>query len=103
MPRINKDKCPISVAFSKGTTMHCSLRTVLVGNPAMMPITHAEIGHMHPTDGSMHMILSPSDAKVVIESGWGELHGLAGQVFAPGLRTCSRLYDDLLTTDEERT
>lgn len=54
------------------------------GNPAMMPITHGEIGHMHPTDGSMHMILSPSDAKVVIESGWGELHGLAGQVFAPG-------------------
>ena len=54
------------------------------GNPAMMPITRAEIGHMHPTDGSMHMILSPSDAKVVIESGWGELHGLAGQGFAPG-------------------
>lgn len=56
----------------------------VAGNPAMMPITHAEIGHMHPSDGSMHMILSPSDAKVVIESGWGELHGLAGQVFAPG-------------------
>lgn len=55
-----------------------------MGNPAMMPITHAEIGHVHPTDGSMHMILSPSDARAVIESGWGELHGLAGQVFAPG-------------------
>jgi 2,4-diketo-3-deoxy-L-fuconate hydrolase len=56
----------------------------VMGNHTIMAITHAEIAHVHPTDGSMHMILSPSDAKVVIESGWGELHGLAGQVFAPG-------------------
>jgi hypothetical protein len=27
----------------------------------------------------MHMILSPSDTKTVIERGWGELHGLAGK------------------------
>ncbi len=60
------------------------VRDSAAGNPAMMPITRAEIGHVHPTDGSMHMILSPSDAIVVIENGWGELHGLAGQVFAPG-------------------
>jgi hypothetical protein len=49
------------------------------GNPTLMPLTHAEIGHIHPTDGSMHMILSPSDTKTVIEQGWGELHGLAGK------------------------
>ncbi|MEP7109757.1 MAG: fumarylacetoacetate hydrolase family protein [Ferruginibacter sp.] len=49
------------------------------GNSTATPLTHAEIGHIHPTDGSMHMILSPSDTKTVIESGWGELHGLAGQ------------------------
>jgi hypothetical protein len=30
-------------------------------------------------DGSMHIILSASDTKEVIEKGWGELHGLAGQ------------------------
>lgn len=60
------------------------VRDSVNGNPTMMPITHAEIGHVHPTDGSMHMILSPSDAKIVIMSGWGELHGLAGQTFAPG-------------------
>ena len=40
-----------------------------------------EAGHVHPSDGSMHMILSPSDACVVIERGWGELHGLAGHAF----------------------
>ena len=49
------------------------------GNPTLMPLTHAEIGHIHPSDGSMHMILSPSDTKTVIEQGWGELHGLAGK------------------------
>ena len=40
-----------------------------------------EAGHIHPGDGSMHMILSPSDACYVIERGWGELHGLAGHAF----------------------
>ena len=39
---------------------------------------HGEVGHVHPSDGSMHMILSPSDARTVIERGWGERHGLAG-------------------------
>ena len=38
-----------------------------------------EIAHIHHVDGSMHMVLSPSDAKKVIETGWGELHPLAGR------------------------
>lgn len=37
-----------------------------------------EVAHIHPVDGSMHMILSPSDALKAIDAGWGELHGLAG-------------------------
>ena len=40
-----------------------------------------EAGHVHPSDGSMHMILSPSDACTAILRGWGELHGLAGHAF----------------------
>lgn len=51
------------------------------GNQAIVPYTHGEIGHMHPSDGSMHFSLSPSDTKEVLEKGWGELHGLAGQVY----------------------
>lgn len=55
------------------------LNDTLRANPAMTKITHGEIGHIHPSDGSMHMtFLSPSDAKKVIEAGWGEFHGLAG-------------------------
>jgi len=38
-----------------------------------------EIAHIHPSDGSMHMILSPADASLVLEKGWGETHGLAGK------------------------
>jgi 2,4-didehydro-3-deoxy-L-rhamnonate hydrolase len=49
------------------------------GNQTVVPVSHAEVGHIHPTDGSMHIILSPSDTKEIIEKGWGELHGLAGQ------------------------
>lgn len=49
------------------------------GNQTVLPVSHAEVGHIHPTDGSMHLILSPSDTKEVIAKGWGELHGLSGQ------------------------
>lgn len=54
------------------------------GNQTVVTTTHAEVGHMHPTDGSMHFSLSPSDTKEVLEKGWGELHGLAGQIYKPG-------------------
>jgi len=47
------------------------------GNQSIVPVSHAEIGHIHHFDGSMHIILSPSDTKEVIQKGWGELHGLA--------------------------
>lgn len=41
---------------------------------------HGEVAHIHPSDGSMHMILSPSDAAQVVEKGWGELHTLSGRL-----------------------
>lgn len=40
--------------------------------------THGEMAHIHPSDGSMHMIFSPSDACAVLEAQWGERHSLAG-------------------------
>lgn len=55
------------------------LKDSAAGNQTVVPVSHAEVGHIHPTDGSMHIILSPSDTKEVITKGWGELHGLAGQ------------------------
>lgn len=37
-----------------------------------------EIGHLHPSDASIHVILHPVDAQRVIDLYWGELHPLAG-------------------------
>lgn len=37
-----------------------------------------EVAHVHESDGSAHVILSPADAARVIELGWGERHPLCG-------------------------
>ena len=38
-----------------------------------------ELSHIHGTgDYSAHVVLSPKDCKKVIDSGWGQLHLLAG-------------------------
>ena len=42
-------------------------------------LSQGEIAHIHALDGSMHMILSPSDALTAIEARWAERHGLAGR------------------------
>lgn len=40
-----------------------------------------EIAHVHTSEGSLHVILSPSDAKTVMKSHWGELHPLSSAGF----------------------
>lgn len=37
-----------------------------------------EAGHVHASDGSLHLVLHPADARAVIQAGWGERHPLAG-------------------------
>lgn len=66
------------------------LKDTLAGNSTVIPKSHGEIGHIHLTDGSMHLTLSPGDAKEVIEKGWGELHGLAGN--GPLIKTYMMVY-----------
>jgi hypothetical protein len=41
-------------------------------------LSEGEIAHIHPYDGSMHMIFSVTDAASVLDAGWGERHPLAG-------------------------
>ena len=39
-----------------------------------------EVFHVHSAaEGSCHAILSAADAKLVLEKGWGERHGLSGR------------------------
>lgn len=47
-------------------------------------LSHGEIGHVHPSDGSMHLVMHPRDAAAAIRAGWGELHPLSGQGLLPG-------------------
>ncbi|MCJ1314264.1 hypothetical protein MMC25_007944 [Agyrium rufum] len=42
-------------------------------------VKSAEIVHLHTMDSSMHLTLHPSDAALVLEKGWGEMHPLAGR------------------------
>ena len=39
-----------------------------------------ELFHVHPVDKSMHCVLHPSDAKLLVEKGWAEWFGLTGKV-----------------------
>ncbi|ESU13621.1 hypothetical protein FGSG_07366 [Fusarium graminearum PH-1] len=45
---------------------------------------YREIGHMHGSDGSMHLNLAPRDAKLVLERGWGQRHPLGGTILYLG-------------------
>ncbi|KAK9455957.1 hypothetical protein V1511DRAFT_325182 [Dipodascopsis uninucleata] len=42
--------------------------------------TKYEIWHVHDKDSSLHCVLSLKDAKMVVEQGWGERHGLSGVI-----------------------
>ncbi|WP_349428672.1 hypothetical protein [Microbacterium sp. LWS13-1.2] len=52
----------------------------LTASPRWREGARLEFGHFHPSDGSMHVILSPADAAIVVERSWGELHPLAGKM-----------------------
>ncbi len=38
-----------------------------------------EFAHLHDDAGSMHVLLTPADARLAIAQGWAELHLLAGE------------------------
>ncbi len=50
------------------------------GNPSIVKTrVWGEVGHIHSVDGSLHLVLSPSDTKTVIDAGWGEMYRMVGQ------------------------
>jgi hypothetical protein len=55
---------------------------VTLRNPAAghadAQLSEGETAHIHPHDGSMHMIFSTADAASVLDAAWGERHPLAG-------------------------
>ena len=71
------DTVEYALSFFEKHTMAITCRPHLGG--LIQNGAHAEIAHMHALDGSMHMVLSPSDAVSAVQAGWAELHGLAGK------------------------
>ncbi|KIJ28162.1 hypothetical protein M422DRAFT_37407 [Sphaerobolus stellatus SS14] len=43
----------------------------------------SELTHIHPTEGSLHVSLSPADSMEVIRKGWGTRHRLSGKLEMP--------------------
>lgn len=52
--------------------------------PKFLNPTRGEMVHVHPPDGSTHMVLSLADSKDVIEKGWGQRHRLSGGLLGWG-------------------
>lgn len=46
--------------------------------PEVLRSTRGEMCHIHPPDGSTHLVMSLADQKRVIELGWGRRHRLSG-------------------------
>lgn len=46
--------------------------------PKHLQRTRGEIAHIHPPDGSTHLILSLTDSRRIIEASWGQRHRLSG-------------------------
>lgn len=49
----------------------------------VLRLTRGEMCHVHPPDGSTHLLLSLADQKRVIELGWGRRHRLSGGGMLP--------------------
>lgn len=52
------------------------LKSASSGLPNTAIVARGEIGHFHP-DLSVHLYVSPADARTLIEKGWAERHRLA--------------------------
>lgn len=51
--------------------------------PTLAEKSQREIGHVHASDLSGHLMLSLADARDVVAKGWGERHGLSGTRLLP--------------------
>ncbi|CAF9910148.1 MAG: hypothetical protein GOMPHAMPRED_006972 [Gomphillus americanus] len=50
----------------------------LIKGEVQNPAREREVFHFHESEGSVHVTLSPADAKYVLDRGWGQRHPLSG-------------------------
>jgi len=75
----NKSILETGVSKLEGFCPAMFLRQNVPLNHKTVPRAPWEIAHIHDADGSLHMIISPGDAKMVVEKAWGERHPLSGR------------------------
>ncbi|KAE9369170.1 hypothetical protein N431DRAFT_379960 [Stipitochalara longipes BDJ] len=73
------DKLSVTTSVLERTGPALALNSSVQKHPGAYG-TRNEIAHLHESEGSLHVCLSPPDAKLVIERGWGERFGLSGSV-----------------------
>ncbi|KAM3473789.1 hypothetical protein MY5147_004596 [Beauveria neobassiana] len=52
--------------------------------PEHLRKTRGELAHIHPVDGSTHLVLSLPDSRRIIETRWGQRHRLSGTMLGWG-------------------
>lgn len=68
---VREEPTRISVPTSRALWLHESVEAT--SEVFMPPPGSREFAHTHK-DGSMHLMLSPEEEKIVMDAGWGELH-----------------------------
>lgn len=64
----------------EGPVPAVQLRKSVGRRPEYLTQTKGEMVHVHPIDGSTHVVLSLKDSEEVIQRGWGQRHRLSGVV-----------------------
>ncbi|KAJ6784729.1 hypothetical protein PWT90_07366 [Aphanocladium album] len=72
----------VSVLERYGTGVQISKE--LAAPPSYLRKSRGEIVHVHPPDGSTHLVLSLADSREIIEKGWGQRHRLSGTLLGWG-------------------
>lgn len=93
----NKEALLRGLSRLEGTVPAVQAASGYKGTAAVTEETRGEILHVHPADGSTHMLLSLADSRRVIETGWGERHRLSGGGMVPWGYTLGKFAFALLT------
>ncbi|KHN98024.1 uncharacterized protein MAM_04413 [Metarhizium album ARSEF 1941] len=83
LTRANDETIQFELSVLEGPVPAVQLKKGLE-RPHYLDKTKGEMIHVHPPDGSTHLLLSLADSKAVIETGWGQRHRLSGSLLGWG-------------------
>jgi hypothetical protein len=72
-PHLLQSRLSLAERHNMGLFVHPDLLSKPDQLPEIVPVFNGEVGHIHG-ESSLHLNFAPSDARVIIERGWGERH-----------------------------